>query len=408
MSELIDNKKKRREVLAKIIMKLHDGKTVEEVKEEFSKLIEGVSATEISEMEQELIANGMPVAEIQRLCDVHAAVFKGSIEEIHESDLSLEQIPGHPMHTFKRENRAIERHINKLLLPKIDEYTGSGDKEVKEALIEGFNKLHSIDRHYSRKENLIFPFMEKNNITAPPKVMWGVDDEIRHGIRDLINMMGSEELNLPDFKEKAKAVLTRVTEMVYKEENIMFPMIIDLLTFDDWAAIEQASAEIGFTMIEDVKRWNRSQAAMIPEKNEQAVQSDETKIMMDAGSLRRDEINAIFNTVPFDMTFVGADDRVKYFTQGRERIFDRPKTIIGREVKNCHPPSSVHIVEKIVESFKNGEKDHEDFWIDLKGSKIHIRYYAVRDKDGEYLGTLEVTQDISDIKRLEGERRIMD
>lgn len=408
MSELIDNKKKRREVLAKIIMKLHDGKTVEEVKEEFSKLIEGVSATEISEMEQELIANGMPVAEIQRLCDVHAAVFKGSIEEIHESDLSLEQIPGHPMHTFKRENRAIERHINKLLLPKIDEYTGSGDKEVKEALIEGFNKLHSIDRHYSRKENLIFPFMEKNNITAPPKVMWGVDDEIRHGIRDLINMLGSEELDLPDFKEKAKAVLTRVTEMVYKEENIMFPMIIDLLTFDDWAAIEQASAEIGFTMIEDVKRWNRSQAAMIPEKNEQAVQSDETKIMMDAGSLRRDEINAIFNTVPFDMTFVGADDRVKYFTQGRERIFDRPKTIIGREVKNCHPPSSVHIVEKIVESFKNGEKDHEDFWIDLKGSKIHIRYYAVRDKDGEYLGTLEVTQDISDIKRLEGERRIMD
>ena len=408
MSELIDNKKKRREVLAKIIMKLHDGKTVEEVKEEFSKLIEGVSATEISEMEQELIANGMPVAEIQRLCDVHAAVFKGSIEEIHESDLSLEQIPGHPMHTFKRENRAIERHINKLLLPKIDEYTGSGDKEVKEALIEGFNKLHSIDRHYSRKENLIFPFMEKNNITAPPKVMWGVDDEIRHGIRDLINMLGSEELDLPDFKEKAKVVLTRVTEMVYKEENIMFPMIIDLLTFDDWAAIEQASAEIGFTMIEDVKRWNRSQAAMIPEKNEQAVQSDETKIMMDAGSLRRDEINAIFNTVPFDMTFVGADDRVKYFTQGRERIFDRPKTIIGREVKNCHPPSSVHIVEKIVESFKNGEKDHEDFWIDLKGSKIHIRYYAVRDKDGEYLGTLEVTQDISDIKRLEGERRIMD
>ena len=134
----------------------------------------------------------------------------------------------------------------------------------------------------------------------------------------------------------------------------------------------------------------------------------DSKVSFDAGSLTAQELNAILNTVPFDMTFVGDDNRVKYFTQGKERIFERPITIIGREVKNCHPPKSVHIVESIVEDLRSGRKDHEDFWLNIGERFVHIRYFAVRSKEGQYLGTLEVSQDIKPIRELEGEKRLVD
>ena len=193
----------------------------------------------------------------------------------------------------------------------------------------------------------------------------------------------------------------------------MIPMLMETFTMQEWIEIEKASAEIGYTLLHVVKRW-------IPKMDEKTVIDDSAtkteklddvtsqNIKFDAGALTPEEINSILNTLPLDMTFVGADDRVKYFTQGKERIFDRPITIIGREVKNCHPPKSVHIVEQIVEDLKSGVKDHEDFWIRMGELFVYIRYFAVRNKTGEFLGTLELTQNIKPITELEGEKRLRD
>ena len=415
MSELIKNKEYRQQKLKELIMKLHDGAKVEQVQEEFRKLTIGVTAAEITEMEQALVDEGMPVSEIQRLCDVHSAVFRGSIEDIHKDDVFsfADGERWHPLNVFNDENIAIENLLQNELPKALSAYEADKSQKNKNGLLFVIQKLSTIDRHYKRKENLIFPYMEKYNITAPPKVMWGVDDEIRQLIKSALNAL--QDAGGSVSTEEINEISARVKEMVFKEENIMLPMIIDKFTPAEWMEIEKAGEEIGYTLIGEVGRWRpegvfEKEGYNPQEKSSQdaAVKSGDTnEVMFDAGSLSIEEINSILNTIPFDMTFVGADDRVKYFTQGKERIFERPKTIIGREVKNCHPPKSVHIVEKIVEDLRSGKKDNEDFWIRMGEMFVYIRYFAVRNKQGEFLGTLEISQDIKPITELEGEKRLM-
>ncbi len=419
MSEWINNKEYRQKKLKEIILKLHDGAAVEDVKAEFEKLTINVSASEITEMEQALVDEGMPVEEIQRLCDVHASVFKGSIEEIHASEAQTmpDDEVGHPAHTIKRENRAIEELMDGELSEALAKYSKEASATNGAILIEALKKLQTIDTHYRRKENLIFPYMEKHNITAPPKVMWGVDDEIRTKIKDVIAKLESGTESSDAIRESIEEAVIQVREMIFKEENIMLPMIEEVFTASEWADIEKESYGIGFTLIEGVERWspNINEDLEIEIKNEAnmsetpnyVTKDSQSKVAFDAGMLTAEEINSILNTVPVDMTFVGADNRVKYFTQGKERIFERPLTIIGREVKNCHPPKSVHIVEQIVEDLRTGKKEHEDFWIRMGEAFVYIRYFTVRSKQGEFLGVLEVSQDIKPITELEGEKRLM-
>ncbi len=407
MSEFINNREYRQKVLKEIILELHNGKSVDEVKARFEELIEGISPTEISEMEQALIMEGMPVQEIQNLCDVHAAVFKGSIEEIHRPD-KPEDIPGHPVHVFKLENRKLETLVNDRIKKHLEDYGKSGGDQSLKLLTEDFNKLWELDRHYSRKENLLFPFMEKYGITAPPKVMWGVDDEIRAAVKGILKALAQGEGNRNEFIQTAEEVCNRIIEMIFKEENILFPMVLDTLAEDEWLKIQEASAEIGYCMIEPSPKWQPVQVNVeqkAKSEGEEPVHGGYVKF--DAGILLPEEINAMLNTLPIDVTFVDKDGYVKYFTQGKERIFARPKTIIGREVKNCHPPASVHIVEGIVEELKSGKKDHEDFWIKMGSKYVYIRYFAVRNDKGEFLGTLEVTQDIKPIQEITGEKRLV-
>ena len=350
---------------------------------------------------------------------LHSSVFKGSIEEIHASE--AQTIPddeaGHPAHTLKRENHAIEELMDGEVSEALAKYSKEVSATNRAILIEALKKLQTIDAHYRRKENLIFPYMEKHNITAPPKVMWGVDDEIREKIKNVIAELEDSEESSEIIRELIEEAVTQVREMIFKEENIMLPMIEEVFTTSEWTDIEKSSSEIGFTLIKDVKRW----APLVQETSENAPISEssnaetpnyvatdsQSKIAFDAGILTAEEINSILNTVPVDMTFVGADNRVKFFTQGKERIFERPLTIIGREVKNCHPPKSVHIVEQIVEDLRTGKKEHEDFWIRMGEAFVYIRYFAVRSKQGEFLGVLEVSQNIKPITELEGEKRLM-
>ncbi|MFZ5988172.1 MAG: DUF438 domain-containing protein [Bacillota bacterium] len=406
MSEYINNREYRQKVLKELITELHSGKSVDEVKPRFEKLIEGISATEISEMEQALIMDGMPVEEIQRLCDVHAAVFKGSIEEIHRPQ-KQEEIPGHPVHTFRLENRELEKLVNERIMPHIESFKTSGSKEEINNLIKDFDALWEIDRHYSRKENLLFPYMEKYGITAPPKVMWGVDDEIRDAIKETRKLLASYTGDREAVVQKAKDAANRVIEMIFKEENILFPMVLETLVEDEWVKIAEESGEIGYTLIEPKGKWKPVRVNVEEKAQDNGEQPcNNGYVKFDAGILLPEEINAMFNTLPVDITFVDKEGAVKYFSQGKERIFARPKTIIGRKVQNCHPPASVHIVEKMIEDFRSGKKDHEDFWIRMGDKYVYIRYFAVRSEGGEYLGTMEVTQNIKPIQDIEGEKRL--
>ncbi len=401
MSESINNREYRQNVIKQVISKLHEGKTVDEVKQEFEAAFSGVSATEISEAEAALIAEGLPVAEIQRLCDVHAAVFKGTIEEIHQpSDQT--QIPGHPANTLIRENRAIERILEKQIKPFLE---GKNENQDLLSLKEGLDNLSRIDLHYSKKENLFFPYMEQYGITAPPKVMWGVDDEIRDMLKAVQHVIieKTQDFSMEEAKDKMNALVEKIQEMIFKEENILLPMLLETLTQDEWKKIAEESGEIGF-LVEKVPVWNPVagyQAEIKEEKKEAGV------ITLPTGVFRTEELIQLLNTLPFDITFVDKDDVVKYFSQSSERVFPRTKAVIGRNVSNCHPPASVHIVEQIVADFKSGKKDHEDFWIKMGDKYILIRYYAVRSEEGQYLGVLEVTQDIKPIQEITGEKRLV-
>lgn len=421
MSEYINNREHRQKVLKELIMELHDGKTVDEVKERFEKLIEGVSASEISMMENQLIKEGLAVTEVQRLCDVHAAVFKGSIEEIHMPENPAD-IPGHPIHTFKMENRALERLMDKTIKPLLSELENSDSPDLREKMLSEFTRLYELDRHYLRKENLLFPYLEKYEITGPPKVMWGVDDEIREDIKNVLSSLKDPDIEAKDLLAKANAAIDRVPEMIFKEENILFPMAQETLSEDEWLKIAKESLELGYCLYEPKRQWKPVRINIEEKTKQEAKKPDDASqdgsqvksgeeageyINFETGTLSQKELEAMLNTMPVDITFVDKDGLVKYFSQGTERIFPRTKAVIGRAVSNCHPPASVHIVEKIVEDLISGKKDHEDFWIKMGDKYTLIRYFAVRDKDGSYIGTLEFTQNIAPIKALEGEKRLV-
>jgi DUF438 domain-containing protein len=312
-------------------------------------------------------------------------------------------VKGHPAKIFQDENTRIQTLLDEEIKP----YIGKYDKTSQLMLRIALERLSEISKHYSKKENLLFPGLEKRGISSIPKVMWGVDNEIRETVKQTLEKLGSKEVNLEGLQDDLQTIISRVEDMIVKENNILLPLLTDTLSLYDWILADEGSAEIGYFLDTTVESWKQDTSS------EETVQATKTSVQNDeveftAGSLLPKEINAILNTVPFDMTYIDKDGHVKYFTQGKERIFDRPKTIIGRHVNMCHPPQSVHVVDDIVNSFKSGEKDHEDFWIDFKEMFVHIRYYAVRGEQGEYLGTLEVTQDIKPIRDLVGEKRLVE
>ena len=381
----------RKEKLKEIIARLHEGHTVEQVKGEFEKVFGEVSAEEISQAEQALIDEGMQVEEVQKLCDVHAEVFKGSITEIHQP---AAQRAGHPIHTLKAANQAL-----RALIADIRGLIGKTDGGSIEALRQKAAKLSGIDSHYKIKENLLFPYMEKYGVTAPPKVMWGVDDEIRAEIRAAIAGIAHGQT------EALEAVTVRLEDMAFKEEHIMLPILVEKLHEDEWQQIARDSGEFGFFLMDMPPAFPLSDRKPVP--GQAAGESSGGRFTLPTGSFSAEELTAIFNTLPLDITFVDKEDRVRFFSQTPDRAFPRTVSVLGRNVSNCHPPASVHVVESIVNDFKSGRKDHEDFWIGMGGRLIHIRYFALRSPEGEYLGVVETTQDIAPLKAITGEKRLM-
>jgi PAS domain S-box-containing protein len=369
------------------------------------KLLSKIPYNEVVEVEQELIAEGLPETEVLRLCDVHTEALEGHI------DLSGMKIapPGHPVDTFKKENQELRKVVTKLqeLFENTEELYRTVGAESYNNRVKGlFNSLMDVDKHYRRKENLLFPFLERYGITGPPKVMWGKHDETRDLLKNALRALDLPAATADQMKLKTDLHLRQaakaISDMIMKEEEILLPMTLDKLTESDWYEIYRQTNEIGYCLYDPDVEWKPEGITPV-----QTGRAEGDAVKLPSGSFSVSELLALLNTMPVDITFVDKNDRVKYFSQGKERIFDRNRAIIGRDVRMCHPPSSVHVVEKILNDFKSGNETTAAFWIQMQGRFIHIEYFALRDPDGNYLGVLEVSQDLTEKRSLQGEQRIL-
>ena len=406
MSELINNSEKRKALLKELILKLHTGGQQEDVRIELMQTLKEIPYGEVVEVEQELISEGLPEEEVLKLCDAHSAVLQGNI------DLSgSKSIPeGHPADVFKRENQEllITTALARDVLKQIDSQEDINLNESVLKLRGLFNNLYDVDKHYQRKEYLLFPYLESKGITGPPKVMWGKHDEIRELIKGSIEILQQTDLTREEILASAEIVfelaLFGIDDMTVKEEQILFPMSMDKLTEAEWFEISKQSLEIGFCLYDPQTEWRPEWAA---ESGVNEAQKSGSHIQLPSGGFSAAELLAILNTLPIDMTFVDKDDKVKYFSQGAERIFQRNRAILNRDVRHCHPPASAHIVDKIIDDFKTGRHSRAPFWINMGGKMIHIEYFALRGESGEYLGTLEVSHNVNPYRELQGEQRIL-
>jgi len=405
MSEILNNSIKRKELLKHMILQLHNGDAPDLVRKRLVELLRSIPYDEVVEVEQELISDGLPVEEVLKLCDIHQMVLDGHIDQT-----GAKQVPeGHPVDTFKKENLELEKVINELeqLFAKVKDIK---DVEVRPWLTKvhtHLNNLMDVDKHYKRKEYLLFPFLEKYEITGPPKVMWGKHDEIRTLLKASIEAVSSKGNVSPD----ETATLTElillpavkgVSDMISKEEEILLPMSMDKLTDDDWYSVYNQTNEFGYCLFDPQVEWKPAGMA-----TSEITYNTGSNILLTTGSFNLNEIEALFKTLPIDITLVDKDDKVKFFSLGPDRIFTRNRAIIGRDVRMCHPPSSVHVVEQILKDFKSGNQNSAAFWISMQGKFIYIEYFALRDKAGSYLGTIEFTQDLTSLRKLEGEQRLL-
>jgi hypothetical protein len=366
---------RRQRKLKDLVLGLHAGEEVEKLQAEFKEILVAVSATEVAEMEQSLISSGeLTAQQVTSLCDLHVQVFKESLDVQQKPETT----PGHPVHTYMSENKEAQRLVNSLK-------ENPGDKSIIE-------DLKNIVMHYTRLQNQLFPLLEKAGITGPSTVMWAKQDEIR----EMINNLNKSNLH---------ELLTAVEGMIYKEENILYPMSLENLSEYDWVKVRVGEEEIGYAWISPGTEWKPISPIDIHQVDPEP---ESPKIKLNTGSLTLKEIDLLLRHLPLDISFVGVDEKVKYYSATDERVFPRSPAAIGRSVINCHPSKSYDKVQKIMTYFKEGKKDKAIFWIQMKDRFFLISYYAVRDDNGEFIGTLEATQDVTEIRSLEGEQRLLD
>ncbi len=408
MSEIINNRQQRVEIMKSLVRQLHNGVSEEQVKHQLETMLDEADYSDVFLMEVQLVQEGIPAEKIQELCDTHTRVLKKHLD-LSETP---ETVAGHPVNTFVQENRELMKTTGqiRLLMKKLEALPNEQDAtDPMRAIQAQLNNLMDVDKHYRRKEYLLFPFFEKNNLPGPPMVMWGKHDEARNLLKETIaGLQQVESMSAAEAKAYNLFTVTpaieAIDDMIYKEEKIMFPTALNLLTEQDWYEIYLQSDEYGYCLFAPQFEWT-PEGGIHKEIRKPAAAGG--RVQMPTGSFSLEELIATFSSLPFDLTFVDKDDTVRYFSPGKERIFDRSRAILGRKVQYCHPPKSVHIVNQIVKDFKAGNQEQARFWINMGGKLIYICYYAVRDTAGGYLGTLEVTQDLTEVRSLEGERRLL-
>ena len=386
----------RVEQLKGFLKRLGTGEDLGAVREDFASQFAHVEASEIMKAEQGLMREGTPLAEVQQLCDLHSALFHGStIHEQMESEhakveavleaqeksksvVSLIETVGHPLHQLTEENKALDALIESIR-PKVADKT---------ATVDDVNAVRQVSVHYAKKGDLLYPHLKvAYDISGPSMVMWTVDGDIRDQLGDLAKSSQSVD----DWYRRFDELLTRAQEMIYKEQNILFPICAENFSTEEWYQIYKDTAQ--YEEIFGVKRtvWTEAEAALATQITKAS--GDDNTIALIGGSLTVDQLNAMLNTMPMEVTFVDHEDINRYFNDG-EKVFKRPTTAIGRDVYSCHPPKIEPIVRGIIESFRKGERDNVAVWLEKVGRPFYVNYMAVRDQNNNYLGTLELVQDM--------------
>lgn len=368
----------------------------EKVRADFAKEFEEVDAADIMQAEQQLLQNGTQLEEVQRLCDVHAALFHGKTKEEQianaekQSVAALKEkrqrsveayagIPGHPIRTFVLENKELEK-----VIAQCRAAIGTGKIED-----ELFERLREVSVHYAKKGDLLYPHLNvKYKISGPSAVMWTVDDEIR----DELASLAKQRTNDSVWTERLQAVLVRMEEMIYKEQNILFPNCALNFTEEEWMQIYRDSKDYVECLGVENEVWDQAEQYLnhMPE-DQKRVTKDE--IVLKGGHMTLEQLEAMLNTIPLELTFVDADNVNRYFNEG-PKVFKRPGMAIDREVFSCHPPKIEQMVRKIIEDFRNGTRDQVPVWMNKNGRAMLVTYMAVRDRNQQYIGTVEVVQDM--------------
>ena len=389
-------KEQRIKKLTEYLQRLGAGEELEEVRKDFIKEFSDVQASEIMEAEQELMKQGTPLEEVQRLCDVHAALFHGvtpeeemkkrqSFEQKEYGNKSqqaqeLEQIEGHPLYTLTKENQA--------LLKLLQQFAGSEDENL-------LSIIGQFAVHYAKKGDLLYPHLKvKYGMAGPSDVMWTVDDEIR----DEYSALMRESQRGDEWNKRLRAVLKRIEEMVHKEQNILFPICAVNFTKEEWMGIyRDAKDYIVCFGVEDV-HWQEAEDQEIVREN-----SGKDEIVLPGGHMTLEQLTALLNTVPLEITFIDVDNINRFFNEG-PKVFKRPGMALDREVFSCHPPKIEPMVRAIIDDFRHGRKDRVPVWMEKGGRTMLVTYMAVRDKTGKYVGTAEFVQDMEFAKEHFGKK----
>ncbi|MGT2716047.1 DUF438 domain-containing protein [Streptococcus respiraculi] len=426
-------------ILKDILLDLHRGASPDSVQERFNQTFAGVSAIEISLMEHELMNSGSGVTfeDVMALCDVHANLFKQAVQNVEVADADQ---AGHPVRVFKDENLALRAaliRIRRLL----ESYKQTEDSTIRKEIVKGLQRqlvlLGQFDNHYRRKEELFFPLMEKYGHDSPPKVMWGVDDQIR----DLFALVQKdcqqlEEQGIEVLQQSFEAFAVEFESMIFKEESILLMILLECFTQDDWLQIAGESEAFGYAIIRPSESWKPARKDFSQKEQERPAEQEvegtgelvqhtldtpegeltisfkpkrrpaEEQQVFGNGYLSVEQANLILNHLPMEITFVNKDDIFQYYNDAvpsEEMIFKRTPSQIGRNVELCHPPKLLPKVRAIFTALREGRKDKFEMWFnsESRGQFVHVTYKAVRDAAGEFQGVLEYVQDIAPYRAIE-------
>ena len=379
----------RQEKLKELMLRLHQGEKEEIIQEEFNRHFDSVSPYEIQVMERNLMQEGITYEEIMRLCKIHASLMSAKVEagEVMP-DFDKE---GHPVMVLKKENLALRGAIDRIER-LLQAYLSSKDDELLKGLKRQIGLLDQFENHYLRKEYALFPIMESKGITAPPKVMWGVHDEIRKIYK---NFKQAFDEQADDVMEQFLVAKEELLEMIFKEENILIPMVAQAFHVDDWEKMAQDTPQYGYCIVTPEAEWKVEKKPSTIQSKEEIQETGD--IPLSTGSLSLEQLDLLLNLLPMELSFVDKDNIVKYYNEGNgeEKIFKRTKSAIGRDVINCHPPKSHAIVKQLFEQLRSGQKEKEEMWFKKEDKMIHVTYHAVRNAQGEYMGVLEYVQNIA-------------
>ena len=383
------------------LQRLNNGETLESVQADYVRECKDGDPYSIMQAEQELLREGTSIEELQRLCDVHSALFHGSAtdaQKLHSKDIqdqrlsaaaALIQISGHPLQTFTLENAALEK-----LIARAKQVLENG------TIDDGsLNELRQIAIHYARKGDLLYPHLKvQYGISGPSAVMWTVDDEIRDELNALAKQKDQKETDT--WKQRLNAVLTRMEEMIYKESNILFPNCALNFSEEEWYHIYRDAKDYAECFGIRGDSWESAEAHLTDTAStvrtmtaEHAITGSETRIHLPSDRKPLSQLPAMLNTIPLEISFVDIDNINRYFNEG-PKVFKRPGMALGREVFTCHPPKIEQKVRRIIEEFRAGTLDQVPVWMDKNGRTFLVTYYAIRDKQEQYLGTLELVQDM--------------